>query len=93
MVNNTYMGVVFVVLTGLFGHAWHGIDYTGVAVKAGIERAGTALGMIGTTVFITSFLTPIIIARIADGYGWSAVAMLTFAALLCFIPFSNRSKF
>jgi sugar phosphate permease len=97
MVNNTYMGIVFVVLTGLFGHAWHGIAYTEVAVKAGIERAGTALCMIGTTVFITSFLTPMIIARIADGYGWSAVwgavAMLTFAALLCFIPFSNRSKF
>ncbi|PIT11396.1 hypothetical protein BHC46_06500 [Snodgrassella alvi] len=97
MVNNTYMGVVFVVLTGLFGHAWHGIAYTEVAVKAGIERAGTALGMVGTTVFITSFLTPIIIACIADGYGWSAVwgavAMLTFATLLCFIPFSNRSKF
>ncbi|MCO6522173.1 MAG: hypothetical protein J6571_03180 [Snodgrassella sp.] len=66
-------------------------------MKAGIERAGTALGMVGTTVFITSFLTPIIIACIADGYGWSAVwgavAMLTFATLLCFIPFSNRSKF
>ncbi|SCC06118.1 Sugar phosphate permease [Gilliamella bombicola] len=96
MVNNTYMGVVFLMLTGLFGHAWHGISYTEAAVKAGVERAGTALGMVGTTVFIASFLTPILVARIAHGYGWGAVwgavAILTFSALLCFISFSKKKE-
>ena len=93
-VNNTYMGIIFIVLTGLFGHAWHGIAYTEVAVKAGIERTGTALGMIGTTVFITSFLTPIIIADIAHIYGWRAVwgtvTILTFASLLFFISLAKK---
>ncbi len=96
MVNNTYMGVVFLVLTGLFGHAWHGIAYTEAAVKAGVERAGTALGMVGTTVFIASFLTPILVSRIAHGYGWGAVwgavTILTFSALLCFILCSKNKK-
>lgn len=36
MVNNTYSGVTFLVLTGLFGHAWHGLAYTEAAVKAGV---------------------------------------------------------
>ncbi|OCG69987.1 hypothetical protein A9G43_08740 [Gilliamella sp. Occ3-1] len=96
MVSNTYIGIIFIVLTGLFGHAWHGIAYTEVAVKAGIERAGTALGMIGTTVFITSFLTPIIITDIAHSYGWrtvwGTVTILTFASLLCFISLAKKEK-
>jgi sugar phosphate permease len=96
MVNNTYMGVIFLVLTGLFGHAWHGIAYTEAAVKAGVERAGTALGMVGTTVFIASFLTPILVSRIAHSYGWgavwAAVAILTFESLLCFISFSKKKE-
>lgn len=95
MVDNMYIGVVFLVLTGLFGHAWHGIAYTESAIKAGVERAGTALGMVGTTVFISSFLTPILVSRVAHGYGWGtvwgAVSILTFAALFCFI-FSNNKK-
>lgn len=93
-VNNMYIGVVFLVLTGLFGHAWHGIAYTESAVKAGVERAGTALGMVGTTVFISSFLTPILVSCVAHGYGWGtvwgSVSILTFAALLCFMFSKNN---
>ena len=96
MVNNTYSGVAFLVLTGLFGHAWHGLAYTEAAVKAGIDRAGTALGMVGTTVFFTYFLTPILVSSIAHGYGWgavwAAVAILTFASLLCFVSRSKKPK-
>ncbi|MCX8573675.1 MULTISPECIES: MFS transporter [unclassified Gilliamella] len=96
MVSNTYMGVVFLVLTGLFGHAWHGIAYTEAAVRAGVNRAGTALGMVGTTVFISSFLTPILVSRVAYVYGWRAVwatvAILTFSALLCFILFPRNKE-
>lgn len=36
MVNNTYSGVTFLILTGLFGHAWHGLAYTEAVVKAGV---------------------------------------------------------
>lgn len=96
MVNNTYSGVAFLVLTGLFGHAWHGLAYTEAAVKAGVERAGTALGMVGATVFFAYFLTPILVSSIAHGYGWGAVwavvAILTFASLLCFVSFSKKKE-
>ncbi|WP_446470720.1 MFS transporter [Xenorhabdus stockiae] len=88
-VDSAFLGVILLILTGLFGHAWHGIAYTETAVKAGVERAGTALGMIGTTVFISSFLTPIMISRILDYYNWSIVwgiiGLLTMISLLCFI--------
>ena len=96
MVNNTYSGVAFLVLTGLFGHAWHGLAYTEAAVKAGVERAGTALGMVGATVFFAYFLTPILVSNIAHSYGWGAVwavvAILTFASLLCFISLSKKKR-
>ncbi|OTP87666.1 hypothetical protein B6D12_07610 [Gilliamella apicola] len=96
MVNNTYSGVAFLVLTGLFGHAWHGLAYTEAAVKAGVERAGTALGMVGSTVFFAYFLTPILVSNIAHSYGWGAVwavvAILTFASLLCFISLPKKKR-
>lgn len=87
VVTQPIAGVILLILTGLFGHAWHGVAYTEAAVKAGVDRAGTALGMIGTTVFVASFLTPIMISRLAN-YNWTvvwaAVGMITLAALLCF---------
>ncbi|WP_340609462.1 MFS transporter [Xenorhabdus bharatensis] len=89
VVDSTIFGIILLILTGLFGHAWHGIAYTETAVKAGVERAGTALGMIGTTVFISSFLTPIMISRILDCYNWTIVwgivGLLTLVSLLCLI--------
>lgn len=81
-------GVILLILIGLFGHAWHGVAYTEAAVKAGVERVGTALGMIGTTVFVASFLTPIMISRLAEYFNWAVVwgtvGILTLASLLCF---------
>ncbi len=88
VVTNTLAGVILLILTGLFGHAWHGLAYTEAAVKAGMDRAGTALGLIGTTVFVASFLTPIMISRLAEHFNWTvvwgAVGILTLASLLCF---------
>lgn len=87
VVTQPVAAVILLILTGLFGHAWHGVAYTEAAVKAGVERAGTALGMIGTTVFVASFLTPIMISRLAVNYNWmvvwAAVGLLTLTALLC----------
>ncbi|PHM40178.1 hypothetical protein Xmau_01932 [Xenorhabdus mauleonii] len=87
--DSTIIAVLLLILTGLLGHAWHGIAYTETAVKAGVERAGTALGMIGTTVFVSSFLTPIMISSILDAYDWiivwGTVGVLTMTSLLCFL--------
>ncbi len=72
-------------ITGVLGHAWHGIGYTEVAIQAGMERAGTALGMIGTTVFIAAFLTPFMLSRILESFDWKiawfVVAILTLLAV------------
>lgn len=94
VVNQPVAGVLLLILTGLFGHAWHGVAYTEAAVKAGVDRAGTALGMIGTTVFVASFLTPIMISRLAMHFSWTvvwaAVGILTLAALLCFYRVAEK---
>ncbi len=88
VVTQPFASVILLILTGLFGHAWHGVAYTEAAVKAGVDRAGTALGMIGTTVFVASFLTPMMISRLAANFNWivvwAMVGILTLAALLCF---------
>lgn len=73
LVDLPLFGIIFLILTGLLGHAWHGIAYTECAVKAGVQRAGTALGMIGTTVFISSFLTPVIVSNTLNMTGWNVV--------------------
>ncbi len=60
-------------ITGLAGHAWPGIAYTEATVLAGVSRAGTALGMIGTTVFAAAFLTPIAIPYLLHVGCWQLV--------------------
>lgn len=84
LANQEFFGVFLLIFTGLLGHAWHGVAYTETAVKAGLERAGTALGMIGTTVFLASFLTPIIVSNLLTSTNWNivwgAVGLLTLMA-------------
>ncbi|MFS2055632.1 MFS transporter, partial [Variovorax sp. CT11-76] len=53
--------IALVVLLGVSGicvSAWHGVAYTELATLAGAARAGTALGMANTSVFLVCFLTP-----------------------------------
>lgn len=92
--NNNILGLIFLIFTGLWGHAWHGIAYTEVAVKAGINKAGTALGMIGTAVFISSFLTPILISQVITYFNWNlawlVVGILTLLAYICFILVTKK---
>ncbi|WP_419207352.1 MFS transporter [Photobacterium leiognathi subsp. mandapamensis] len=92
LADQTVLGIVFLIATGLIGHAWHGIAYTEAAVKAGVERAGTALGMIGTTVFLSSFLSPILVSSLLKvtswNFVWAVVGVLTLLAL----PFFSLSE-
>lgn len=89
--DNITLGVILLVITGLLGHAWHGVAYTETAVKAGVERAGTALGMIGTSVFLSSFLSPILVSSLLDvsnwNIVWAAIGILTLLALPFFWNF------
>lgn len=70
---NTFVVVTLLAITGLAGNAWHGIGYTEIAVAAGVRYAGTALGMMGATVFIVSFVIPYMIPIILGVASWTGV--------------------
>ena len=78
--------VALLVVTGLAGHAWHGIAFTEIAVMSGVQNAGRAIGMMGTTVFTMSFLTPYSIPFVLQqgswAHVWAVVGVLSLLALL-----------
>jgi MFS family permease len=80
------MAIVFavmIVLGGVSASAWHGVAYTELATLAGTSRAGTALAIGNTCVFMTMFLTPLAIPLVLWAGSWPAVwAMGSLAALL-----------
>jgi MFS family permease len=83
---NTFIVVLLLMIMGVAGNSWHGLAYTDIAVMAGVEKAGTALGMIGASVFASSFITPIIISHILESSNWAVVwvviGLLTLIALI-----------
>ncbi len=72
--------VALLVLAGIAVSAWHGVAYTELAVLAGAERAGTALGMANTVVYFALFLTPLAIPYLLAASSWAGVWL---AAALC----------
>ncbi|MET3496394.1 MFS transporter [Variovorax boronicumulans] len=75
--------IALVVLLGVSGvcvSAWHGVAYTELATLAGAARAGTALGMANTSVFLVCFVTPFSIPHLLALQGWP---MVWFAASAC----------
>ncbi|WP_344889499.1 MFS transporter, partial [Nonomuraea antimicrobica] len=77
---------------GLLANSWHGIAYTEIAALAGPNRAGTALGLIGTTVFAVGFLTPLLIPVVLDHATWTAVWALAGAASLLAVPLAPAGR-
>lgn len=76
--------VALLVITGLAGHAWHGIAFTEIAVMSGVQNAGRAIGMMGTTVFTMSFLTPygipFVLRQGSWAHVWALVGVLSLLA-------------
>lgn len=58
---------------GICVSAWHGVAYTQLAGLSGAARAGTALGMANTAVFVVCFLVPLAIPHLLSVQGWSLV--------------------
>ncbi|MGK5555329.1 MFS transporter [Actinomadura kijaniata] len=71
--------VAALALGGLLANAWHGVLYTEAAVMAGADRAGSALGLAGTTIFGAAFVTPLVVPALLEVAPWEAV--WAFAAL------------
>jgi MFS family permease len=65
--------VALLIIAGICVSAWHGVAYTELATLAGASRAGTALGMGNTCVFVSLFLTPLAIPFLAGSWTWAAV--------------------
>jgi len=73
-------------LSGLFANAWHGVAFTEIAVMAGAARAGSAIGLEGTTIFASAFLTPLLIPFVLASTSWPAVWGVIALAALVAVP-------
>lgn len=82
--------VPLLVLTGLAGHAWHGVAFTEIAVMSGVQHAGKAMGMMGTAVFTMSFLTPLAIPLVLNRTSWGVVWLLVGVFSLSSILFLGK---
>ena len=81
--------VALVVLVGAGGicvSAWHGVAYTELATLAGAARAGTALGMANTSVFLVCFVTPFSIPHLMAARGWPLVWLAAAGCALAAMP-------
>jgi len=78
--------VVLLAASGVCVSAWHGVAYTELATLAGAARAGTALGMANTSVFLVCFVTPFSIPHLLALQGWPLVWLAASACALMAMP-------
>lgn len=78
--------VVLLAASGVCVSAWHGVAYTELATLAGAARAGTALGMANTSVFLVCFVTPFSIPHLMALQGWPLVWLAASACALVAMP-------
>lgn len=78
--------LVLLTLAGISVSAWHGVAYTELATLAGAARAGTALGMANTSVFLFCFVTPLLIPHLLTLQGWPLVWFVAGGCALAAMP-------
>lgn len=77
---------------GICVSAWHGVAYTELATLAGAGRAGTALGMANTSVFIVCFAVPMMIPHLLSLQGWVLVWSACALCAVCARPLLAASQ-
>lgn len=77
---------VLLVVAGISVSAWHGVAYTELATLAGASRAGTALGLANSFVFIAFFLVPAGIPGLLLVSSWAGVWLAAAACALIAWP-------
>ncbi|SIT36099.1 Major facilitator superfamily MFS_1 [Paraburkholderia ribeironis] len=82
----TVVFALMIVLGGVSASAWHGVAFTELATLAGTSRAGTALALGNTCVFLTLFLTPLAIAPLLSVGSWPMVWAVASACALAALP-------
>jgi hypothetical protein len=78
--------------SGICVSAWHGVAYTELASLAGAARAGTALGMANTSVFLVCFLTPLGIPHLLTLQGWPLVWLAAAGCAAAALPLLTASQ-
>lgn len=81
---------LMVVLGGVSASAWHGVAFTELATLAGTNRAGTALAIGNTCVFLTLFVTPLAIPPLLTVGSWPMVWAVAGACALLALPVFPR---
>lgn len=76
---------------GICASAWHGVAYTELATLAGASRAGTALGMANSCVYLVLFATPLAIAHIVAASSWSVAWLIAGSCMLAALPLLPRA--
>ncbi|RKT26004.1 sugar phosphate permease [Paraburkholderia sp. RAU2J] len=87
----TTLFALMVVLGGVSASAWHGVAFTELATLAGTNRAGTALAIGNTCVFLTLFLTPLAIPPLLSVGSWPMVWAVASACALLALPVFPRA--
>jgi MFS family permease len=87
----TAICALMVVLGGVSASAWHGVAFTELATLAGTNRAGTALAIGNTCVFLTLFLTPLAIPPLLSVGSWPMVWAVSSACALLALPVFPRA--
>ncbi|MEA3086104.1 MAG: hypothetical protein QOC89_3801 [Paraburkholderia sp.] len=87
----TAVFALMIVLGGVSGSAWHGVAFTELATLAGTSRAGTALAMGNTCVFLTLFLTPLAIPPLLSVGSWPTVWAVASVCALIALPVLPRA--
>jgi MFS family permease len=87
----TTLLALMVVLGGVSASAWHGVAFTELATLAGTSRAGTALAIGNTCVFLTLFLTPLAIPPLLSVGSWPIVWAVASACALLALPVFPRA--
>ncbi|WP_168792536.1 MFS transporter [Paraburkholderia aromaticivorans] len=92
--HHTAMTAVFalmVVVGGVSASAWHGVAFTELATLAGTNRAGTALAIGNTCVFLTLFVTPLAIPPLLSVGSWPMVWAVASVCALIALPVFPRA--
>jgi MFS family permease len=87
---STALLVALFILAGMVVSAWHGVAYTELASMAGAKRAGTALAMGNTSVFVVMFITPTAIPWLLAHFSWSSVWLASALCAVCALYFFPR---
>jgi len=82
----TWLLASMTVLGGVIVSAWHGVAFTELATLAGTKRAGTALAIGNTCVFLTLFLTPLAIPPLLSLGSWPLVWAVASVSALIALP-------